>query len=107
MEPDEINAIIAEYCGWTYTGPEDMKFIAHMCWVRPGRNSWQTECIPNYCESLDLMYDAEECLGDDIDMWMRYDRFLAEGPRTGFTWHVQPSDKAEAFVRAINKWIEN
>ncbi len=125
MTNEQINIAIAKHLGWRFAG--DPELDAYMAgWVSQGR--WAAKpgvdlsklrrdhpeyqpglvfihAIPNFAEDLNAMFEAEESLGDDLDQWALYDRYLAEG-QVKYTWHATPLHRAEAFLRVIGGWIE-
>lgn len=64
MTDQELNAIIAEHCGWRFHRPDmaHLKHEATMCWIRPGGSDWQLEQVPNYAGDLNAMHEAENGL---------------------------------------------
>ncbi len=69
LTQDEKRIKLAEACGWKFHPPtahlysEHEKAKAIMCWVRPGNDDWQMECVPDYFNDLNAMHDAFSHLG--------------------------------------------
>lgn len=87
MTNTQINEAIAEACGWT--------------------GSWHH--LPDYCGSLDAMWEAEACLTPDQQDDFAY--YLSEivAPITGEPWksiHSSAMSRAKAFLRTVGKWKE-
>jgi hypothetical protein len=94
MIDKEINAAIAEACGWTGVN------IYHRSGKPPKSDYIGNEFIPNYCLDLNAMHEAEKVLRGAE--WDTYVDLLAD------TWiqvaHATARQRAEAFLRTIGKW---
>ena len=107
MTDEQINEKIAEACG--YVDLEKLWEGYHK-WRHPnghvvfGSKSNKYSCLPNYCNDLNAMHEAEQQLRD-FDEWVAYDKALAEIAE-GFTWHATARQRAEAFLRTLNLWEE-
>jgi hypothetical protein len=116
MTNEEINKIIAEYCGWKYEfngNHEDPEWY----WIPPN-NPDGNGTPPDYCNDLNEMHDAEKYILD----FSRFGRFGDELAKVvlGHTgtpeditlsyWalqrvtHANGRQRAEAFVKTIGKW---
>jgi len=101
MKPKEQRIAIAEACGWT-KGYD---------WSR----SDGIGVLPDYLNDLNAMHEAEKTLDDDQDL--EYSECLE--PVVKARWGANNScdmqrlrsataaQRAEAFLRAINKWTTN
>jgi hypothetical protein len=94
MTDEQINAAIAEACGWV---PDCDRGI---CWDQYG-NAIITP--PNYCADLNAMHEAEKIMYKHHWMWNAYYYAVGAGP---FSLHVTARKKAEAFLRTLGKWEE-
>jgi hypothetical protein len=105
MTDDEINQAIAEACGWTQFTRIGIN----------GSNGWMHgippdgygpfEEIPDYCNDLNAMHEAEKVLTDD-QRSIFYPRWLGGFmSRTG-PIYATAYQRAEAFVRTLGKWEE-
>lgn len=111
MTDQELNAAIAEHCGWRFHNP-DMAHLKHdaiMCWIRPGGSDWQLERVPNYAGDLNAMHEAEKVLYRGIvqqQYWQAgYGRFTTILSETcDEPLSATARQRAEAFVRTIGKW---
>jgi hypothetical protein len=110
MTDEQINAAIAEACGWTDIGecenggfrlrgfPSD-RFEAHR---KP---------IPNYCGDLNAMHEAEKVLAPKnwdrfSEKWWEYYHHLLDGD-VHKTIHATARQRAEAFLKTLGKWEES
>lgn len=124
MKESEINAAIAEACGWRFdptTPNQDMKAVAVMCWIRPGNADWQTEKLPNYCGDLNAIAQAEKTLSeaDRLELIYALWRALKPGNHSFLTssgldefdafelLHATAQQRAEAFLKVITNRQEN
>jgi hypothetical protein len=96
MKDDEINASIAEACGWTEVN------VTHRSGRAPGASYVGSEFIPNYCTDLNAMHEAETTLLAH-DLWtMAYNL-----PYSGaLNFRASARQRAEAFLRTLDKWKE-
>lgn len=111
MTPDEINIAIAKVCGYELLPlPQNTK-----------QKTWQmygvTVLIPNYCNSLDAMHEAEKVLDDD--QYHTFTLRLSEIGWASFPNQISNKDyknrlrifcsptaaqRCEAFLRTLNLW---
>jgi hypothetical protein len=89
MTDEQINAAIAEACGWT-----DTPIIDGMYGQTP---------VPNFATDLNAMHEAEKTIYKHNNLWSAYYYAVGAGP---FSLHVTARKKAEAFLRALGKWEE-
>lgn len=110
MTNDQINAAIAEACGWIYFDG----------WHHPNcRGS-----LPNYCNDLNAMHEAEKVL-DGVHSWNGEEHHWSaeeaymghitdiiardSGQKTSDDWQflcATARQRAEAFLRTLGKWEE-
>ena len=101
MTNQEINHVIAEFCGY--------KFIAfNKGWITSGDAEIQIN-IPDYCNDLNAMHEAEKTLSKE--QCNIYSDYLALTPQSNewascTMWHFKASQRAEAFLKTIGKWKE-
>lgn len=95
MTDKQINAAIAEACGW---GQKPV--------VNTDRGRiWVTNC-PNYCADLNAMHDAEKEL-DSGELFRGYYLALYDITKsTRMPVCATARQRAEAFLRTIGKWEE-
>lgn len=99
MTDKQINTAIAEACGWTEIEECSCGFKER---GNPPFYSGHKKHIPDYCNDLNAMHEAEEILrGCEWDIYVD---LLAE------TWiqvaHSTARQRAEAFLRTLGKWEE-
>ena len=94
MTDEQINAVIAETCGWV---PNCDRGI---CWDKNGK---AIITYPNYCADLNAMNQAEEQLSahDRDQMRMRLNMALGNE-----YFCATARQRAEAFLRTLGKWNE-
>jgi len=95
MTDEQINAAIAEACGWTNVHPANRSGKA------PGTDYTSNyEHIPDYCNDLNAMHQAEGALSDG-DLWtMKYNLPL----QGDLEFRSTARQRAEAFLRTLDKW---
>jgi hypothetical protein len=107
MTDEQINAAIAEACGWTEIGEcENGGF--RLRGLPSDRFEAHRKPIPNYCTDLNAMHEAEKTLTDyeqiyayvdylqNRDDWHTHLLLLAT--------HITARQRAEAFLRTLGKW---
>jgi hypothetical protein len=100
MTNEQINIAIAEACGWEQVEGEE-------CFFDNGIEQIYIENIPDYCNDLNAMHEAEKSLNPSLAGC--YGRTL-----TSIAWQSEQPvfapmtatarQRAEAFLRTINKW---
>ena len=103
MTDEQINQRIAEVCGWTQFKPIGISSCLHGV---PPDGYGPFEEIPDYCNDLNAMHEAEKVLTDD-QRSIFYPRWLG-----GFMSRIGPIyatayQRAEAFLRTLGKWEED
>lgn len=94
MIPEQQRIAIAEACGWH-------TIAFNRGWVKVGDGETQA-MIPDYLNNLNAMHEAENVL--TADQWYEYDRLMPL--RDPQKMHATAAQRAEAFLRAIGKWVE-
>jgi len=118
MTNEEINAAIAEHCGWRnikeidfgtdpyIDGPDQMWVGIH---PESDSDSDEYEVIPDYDKDLNLMHEAMKTLSEEqvekvwetlCDM-IPFNRYSF---RNGLVFDAPAKVRAEAFLRVIGKW---
>ena len=110
MTDEQINAAIAEACGWRNCKvlPKPKKYwdvsdVPEMC--RIGSPPVAGSCtFPNYCADLNAMHEAENTLVGQ--QFPAYAFFLND--IEGSLWGIRATarQRAEAFLRTLGKWEE-
>jgi hypothetical protein len=96
MTEQEINAAIAEACGWA-------EIKRRATGIRLNELGYRSDCeqIPNYVGDLNAMHEAEKGL-EDPDC---YEEWLADVcGGTSYLFHATARQRAQAFLRTIGKW---
>jgi hypothetical protein len=110
---DRINIAIAEACGWTdaeIIGKENPTPFGIMPNERNEGDNYRL--IPNYCNDLNAMHEAEGFLGPKDYQSFRWILWgLVKRPLVTEWFRAQLSatarQRAEAFLRTIGKWEES
>lgn len=109
MTYEQINIAIAEACGWR----QSERNIAHWHHVSEPYSHILTGDLPNYCNDLNAMHEAEKMLGEK--RIRSYAFILAQVLDTSPTVdlddqflniHATALQRAEAFLRTLGKWEE-
>ncbi len=105
MTDEQINAAIAEACGWK---PKRQTKLTRMGF----RVSYEN--TPNYCEDLNAMHEAEKALtiqqkeNEYPDNLTQVVIYLKRGLTIGLVEylgiHATARQRAEAFLRTFGKW---
>lgn len=125
MKELDQNIAIMEYCGWfphpennnpsrgtkfwTFGGKaygEGSAIVSFPPIYDDGEHWFKTGSIPNYCNDLNLMHQAEERLTEIQCVFYRQSlkEILTDVPATRFIWHATAKQRAQAFLRIIGKW---
>ena len=110
MTKEQQRIAIAEACGWKNLEIEDFSEYGVPCFMLMGSNHTGTRLMPpDYLNDLNAMHEAEKTLNQNLAA--EYARIL-----TSIAWQSeQPTfapmtataaQRAEAFLRTINKWEE-
>ena len=105
MTAEQINIAIAKACGWTdiTLRPHDMGELPPRL-VGFHKETGERKFLPNYCNDLNAMHEAEETLTLQQLADMRISLTHFEGSRA---FHSTAHQRAKAFLRAIGKWEES
>jgi hypothetical protein len=99
MTDEQINAAIAEACGWT-------DFVVHpefgLMGTPPDTHGLRT-AVDYYTADLNAMHEAEKGMEAKTSMmfggWL-----LAVCKGKNATWHATARQRAEAFLKTLGKW---
>ena len=104
MTDEQINAAIAKACGWT-------EFRDNVTAKAPGEQLNRVFFIPDYCNNLNAMHEAENVL-KTVDSHeytnLLYD-FACKAQEENGKWlpyGIPARQRAEAFLRTLGKWEE-
>lgn len=103
MTDEQINQAIAEACGW--------KWVRSYQWTDPNELNAFTWDIPDYCNDLNAMHEAEKTLKIAYCKEYKdylYDAALELEKKTGrwMPYSLPARQRAEAFLRTLGKWEE-
>jgi hypothetical protein len=103
MNNEKINIAIAETCGWKNYG---------LGWghssLPPQANVYGRK-LPDYCNDLNAMWEAEAHLTPDQQVEFAYQLSEIVAPITGESWmliHASALSRAKAFLGTVGKWEE-
>lgn len=109
MTPERQNTVIAEACGWTlelitekqasYYGILDSELV----WFPPDNREWDSLECPDYCGSLDAIYEPVMALEPEI-RWRRFYRNLCDACGGVDVENATAAQRAEAYLKTIDKW---
>jgi hypothetical protein len=118
MTNEQINIAIAETCGYEWRvgiygncrglfHPDDNYLKAQPCldMLLPICSDCEKK-VPNYCDDLNAMHEAENVLEEKRLVW-QYEMTLGRNGGNGFIWskiHATARQRAEAFLKTIGKW---
>jgi len=117
MTDEQINAAIAEACGWVKVDAKVIRERNFAQWLLRDGQWWrhdenreiaQIDGLPNYCNDLNAMHEAEEVLlsGSGPGIWECFRNKL----RCKYgedDIHATARQRAEAFLRTLGKWEED
>lgn len=112
MTPEQQRIAIAEACGWTDcrlaikgAGGGTRTATAH---GKPPKRNYEAAC-PNYAGCLNAIHEAEKALAD-LDLYRRFLYLVVLNDPTNKSnepaW-ATASQRTEAFLRTIGKWVES
>jgi hypothetical protein len=101
MTNEQINAAIAEVCGWKPHADGVRYYQGNFSIWKVGK------CLPDYCNDLNAMHEAESVL-KGLDKWS-YVLRLTEVTQSQSSDEMSffcatARQRAEAFLRTLGKW---
>lgn len=103
MTNEQINIAIAEMCGMR--GVWEKKITSCGCDGQWDYFNPQGNRLPDYCNDLNAMHEAEKVLGEIYSIKScEYDDWLQSIIEHDQKWRATAAQRAEAFLRTINKW---
>ena len=104
MTQEQKRIKLANYAGWHERPEPHGSHNATAWWHNQDRYPSYLMPVPDYFNDLNAVHELEKVLlGDDIETWLTYDKYLAEGD-TKFTWHTTATQRAEALGKTLNLW---
>jgi hypothetical protein len=105
MTNEQINIAIAEACGWN-PPPEGMGNMTHGGGKFMSSEKWRKSHLPNYCNDLNAMHEAEKTLSEEVRN--HYIDLLGDIYLNSWEFATATSmQRAEAFLKTIGKWEES
>lgn len=112
MTDEQINAAIAEACGWTQVN------VKHGSRRAPNADYVGSKFIPNYCADLNAMHEAEKVLMQNNNWRIgEYEARLfssvgemnnvSSGRGVRLCFQATARQRAEAFLRTLGKWYQS
>jgi hypothetical protein len=113
MTDEQIDRAIARHMGWQYLHKIEQIAFVHHGWCGINPESGYDEFIPDYCNDLNAMHEAEKTLSrlvlyHDIAGYGTYAKIIAAtfGPNFNDVLMLTARQRAEAFLKTIGKWEE-
>lgn len=116
MTSEQINIAIAEACGWNSIREQDYDHgysgdDVRQMWVGLNPDSDEFEQLPDYCNDLNAMHEAQKVLTPtefEAYRWILWG--LCKQPQVT-EWNraylsATAAQRAEAFLRTLGKWEE-
>ena len=103
MSDQEINAAIAEACGW-------VKEVGCTGIIRWRNEKELSDALLNYCGDLNAMHEAEKALGDRLFVYRNILYLVVmDDPTNRYNERAFATarQRAEAFLRTLGKWEED
>jgi hypothetical protein len=113
MNKEQQRIAIAVACGWTYP-----RIVNEDPMGRPPETTDRFEVVPDYLNDLNAMHEAEKTLPNHQHQvfYRHLERIVSGEPydeegHYGAGWlfhnvHATATQRAEAFLRTIGKWVE-
>jgi len=95
MTNEQINIAIAEACGWD---SDDIARGYTLCQF--------TEYVPDYCNDLNAMHEAEKVLMR-ADLLFEYGMHISIDHKYDYLLRATARQRAEAFLRTLGKWEQS
>jgi hypothetical protein len=116
MTEEQINIAIAEACGWSCIKERteehvdlDSRTVTHITGISGYPKGWDSlNYLPDYVNDLNAMHEAEKSLKyDPENTWLTggYSLYVQALPY-GNEIRATSRQRAEAFLRALDKWKE-
>ena len=110
MKTHDQNKAIAEYLGYEVLVGEGFvrgTYEKNMYRIR-GKTDWMI--MPDYTSDLNAIHEAEKTLKDNR-LFFRYHLALSDlqkfaGNSHLNTFHANAAERAEAFLKTIDKWVD-
>jgi hypothetical protein len=109
MTDEQINIAIAEQCGWKNLHKIPQIASLHSGWSGIKPDTGNDEFIPDYCNDLNDMHEVEvKYILVDGDLTADYWNNLYDTTEsTLWPFASTARQRAEAFLKTINKWEDS
>jgi hypothetical protein len=108
MTDQQINAAIAQACGWTECRLVTKVVLSVLrdpvAYGVPPNGTYEIAC-PNYCTDLNSMHEAEKVLRD-TDLLLKYGMHICNSHHYQYLLCATARQRAEAFLRALELWLD-
>jgi hypothetical protein len=102
MTDSEINATIAEACGWEIL-EDPILIIGCACYAKNPYG--KPECgVPDYCRDLNAIHELESLYIEMDEWWSAYLEHIGSQWSFKHQAHAPARQRAEAFLKTIGKW---
>jgi hypothetical protein len=103
MTPEQQRIAIATACGWQNctTNHYASRSLLKGSLIGTNPDSERTQYIPNYCENLNAMHDAENCLINTPKLEEDYYFALKRNFR------ATAAERCESLLKVIGKWTDD
>lgn len=115
MTDEQINRTIAEACGWTEIQDSGV-WHHHKLWgyppLKPGQGGNSFHYLPDYCNDLNAMAQAEKTLTNVSDaaeysfLLEDMENMIEDWVPYRTLWSLSPRQRAEAFLKTLGLWKE-
>lgn len=106
MTNQEVNIAIAEACGWKQVEPKQCgHHKVDYAFEKDGAYYGGINAIPNYCNDLNAMHEAEKVLIIMPEKRITYGHLLMDATcKNWAAFHATARQRAEAFLKTLNLW---
>jgi hypothetical protein len=112
MTDEQMRIAIAEACGWNSIREQDYDHgysgnDVRQMWVGLSPDLNEFEQLPDYCNNLNAMHEAEKVLTEKgVNAWWAYVAHINRNNPTPFraesAVHATARQRAEAFIKTLN-----
>lgn len=111
MSPEKQRIAISEACGWKPGGSGKSWGDRQTFGIPPNGEEWHWQETPDYLNDLNAMHEAERRLVRNdslcsVGSWPLYLYYLAFVTDEQHPIDATAAQRAEAFLRTLNKWEE-
>lgn len=113
MKPEAQRIAIAEACGWKkcryVEGLRDVIGEPPAKWKGYYAPGQEVAWAPDYLGDLNAMHEAEKMLTEIQCAFYRQNlhEIITDIPASRYVWHATAAQRAEAFLRTLNRWTDD